>query len=419
MSDFIGFKEVARQHILDLKCWVCKDVPGLIGVRKNRYACSQGHLICEDCKSGECSCGSKSFNGPLGFVESILEKSQWHYCCHFKHGCQDMFGAQDLEDHQKCCIFREIVCLENKCKKQILFKDFIDHVDSDHKNWNDEATKVNGKTFIVSFSQENISQNVLKFEAANFSQLSKEMTYSEPMYVQNLPWKIGVCIEVEKSVKYVGCYAKCDCKSKSTWSCQVKGELRMINHEAAEKTLIGHIDDLFKPQRSELGTRQFIKWNKVIEPEAGFLKNNTVTFELKIKVDPAKGLNSNFPKICDSISIGTPTMLKTNGAIFFLASCKQCDTLRFLVYLVGSSVEANNYGYTLSIKDKTGEQKYVFQGKVFTLDKDDAVKGSVFLMETEAAKEVCDEKSKFDVNITIRNLKEEAMDDEESSGVSD
>ena len=117
-----------------------------------------------------------------------------------------MFGAQDLEDHQKCCIFREIVSLENKCKKQILFKDFIEHVDSDHKNWNDETAKVNGKTFIVSFSHENVAQNVLKFEAANFTQLSKEMTYSEPMYVQNLPWKIGVCIEIKDSVPFCEIY---------------------------------------------------------------------------------------------------------------------------------------------------------------------------------------------------------------------
>ena len=40
-------------------------------------------------------------------------------------------------------------------------------------------------------------------------------------------------------------------------------------------------------------------------------------------------------------------------------------------------------------------------------------------METEAAKKMCGENSKFDVNITIRNLKEEAMDEDESSGVSD
>ena len=148
ISDFRGNnKELARQLILDLKCSVCGDVPGFVGVRRNRYACPTGDLVCEDCKSGNCSCGSKSFNGPLGFVVNILKKSQWHYCSHFKHGCQDMFRAQDLDDHQKCCIFREIVCLEINCEKQILFKDFIDHVDSNHKDWNNEATKVDGKTF--------------------------------------------------------------------------------------------------------------------------------------------------------------------------------------------------------------------------------------------------------------------------------
>ena len=40
-------------------------------------------------------------------------------------------------------------------------------------------------------------------------------------------------------------------------------------------------------------------------------------------------------------------------------------------------------------------------------------------MATEAAKEICGENSKFDVNITIRNLKEEAMDEDESSCISD
>ena len=373
MSDFIGFKEVARRHILDLKCWVCKDVPGLIGVRKNRYACSQGHLICEDCRSGECSCGSKSFNGPLGFVESIMEKSQWHYCCHFKHGCKDMFGARDLYDHQKSCIFREIVCLENKCKKQILFRDFIDHVDSDHKNWNDEEMKVDGNTFIVSFSQENIFKNFLKFVAANFTQLNENMVYSEPIYVQNLPWKIGVHTYVVDSVKYVACHIKCDGQSKSTtWSCQAKVELSIINHEDAKRTCIRRYDSLFDSERPGLYWKKFMKWSKAIEPEAGFLKNNTVTFELKIEADLAKGLNPNFPKICDSIVVGTPTMLKTSSATFFLARQKECGTIQFRIYMADSSFEAENFEYTLTIMgSKTDKPKHVFRGEVFTLDKDD------------------------------------------------
>ena len=161
-------------------------------------------------------------------------------------------------------------------------------------------------------------------------------------------------------------------------------------------------------------------WNKVIEPGSGFLKNNAVTFELRLNADTAKGLNSNIPKICDTIAVGMPTTLKTSGAIFFLASQKQCDTLRFWMYLAGSALEAKHYEYTLSIADgKTGKPKHVFYGEVFTLDKDDPVKGSVFMMGTDAAKEMCDENSMFDVNIVIRNLKEEAMDDDESSGISD
>ena len=68
-------------------------------------------------------------------------------------------------------------------------------------------------------------------------------------------------------------------------------------------------------------------WNKVIDPEAGFLKNNTVAFELKIDAESPKGLNPTLPKICDDITIGTPTMLKTSGAIFLLGSRKQCNTL--------------------------------------------------------------------------------------------
>ena len=40
-------------------------------------------------------------------------------------------------------------------------------------------------------------------------------------------------------------------------------------------------------------------------------------------------------------------------------------------------------------------------------------------METEAAQNICDQDSKVDVKITIRNLKEEAKDVDESSGVSE
>merc|ERR1711971_884352 len=149
---------------------------------------------------------------------------------------------------------------------------------------------------------------------------------SEPMYFQNLRWRITVKTFVEESVKYLACYAYCDSKSESkTWSCQATFELRIINHRAAKKTFSRSFDKLFDLEGKSWGKSKFMEWNKVIEPESGFLINDTVTFELKL--DSAKGLNLNFPKVCDTI--GTPTMLKTSGAIFFLASQKRFDTLRF------------------------------------------------------------------------------------------
>ena len=64
MSDFKQNKELARQLIFDLKCSVCEDLPGPNGVRKFRYACQNGHLVCEGCISLECFCKSKNFSGP-------------------------------------------------------------------------------------------------------------------------------------------------------------------------------------------------------------------------------------------------------------------------------------------------------------------------------------------------------------------
>ena len=139
--------------------------------------------------------------------------------------------------------------------------------------------KVDENTFIVSFSQENIFKNFLKFEAANFTQLNENMVYSEPIYVQNLPWKIGVHTYVVDSLKYVACYIKCDGQSKSTtWSCRAKVELSMMNHEAAERICIRRYDGLFNSETPGLYWKRFMKWNKAIDPEAGFLKNNTVSF---------------------------------------------------------------------------------------------------------------------------------------------
>ena len=152
MSDFGRSKELVRQQILDLKCSVCQDVPGHLGTRKNRYVCSNGHMVCELCKVHECICKSKSYNEkPVKYIEDWMEKLSWHCCLHFKHGCQDVFDKKELEIHQLCCVYREINCVFNDCKIQVLFKDLFDHVETCHQDRDlNNATKIDEKAFIVS-----------------------------------------------------------------------------------------------------------------------------------------------------------------------------------------------------------------------------------------------------------------------------
>ena len=92
------------------------------------------------------------------------------------------------------------------------------------------------------------------------------------------------------------------------------------------------------------------------------------------------GLNPKRRKICGSGSCGAVTKLETSDAVFFLVKQKQCDTFRFWVYFIGSPLEAKNYSCNLSIADKAGKEKFDFQGKVFTLDKDDPIKGIYYIV---------------------------------------
>ena len=65
---------------------------------------------------------------------------------------------------------------------------------------------------------------------------------------------------------------------------------------------------------------------------------------------------------------------------FFLVGRKQCDTLRFWIYIVASSLEAKHYSYTLTVKNNGGGKKYIHEGQVFTLDFDEAAEGEDFYL---------------------------------------
>ena len=92
------------------------------------------------------------------------------------------------------------------------------------------------------------------------------------------------------------------------------------------------------------------------------------------------------------------------------------------IYIVGSPIAARNYSCTISVTDKSGN-KFAFYGQaVKPLDerpKDVIAKQAVFMIGTEVIKNSKDENDKLSIEVTINDLKEEAKDSNDESGVED
>ena len=92
------------------------------------------------------------------------------------------------------------------------------------------------------------------------------------------------------------------------------------------------------------------------------------------------------------------------------------------IYIVGSPIEARNYSCSISVTDKSGN-KFAFYGQaVKPLDEgpsDIIAKQTVFMIGTEVIKNSKDEHDKLSVEVTINDLKEEAKDINDESGVED
>ena len=117
-----------------------------------------------------------------------------------------------------------------------------------------------------------------------------------------------------------------------------------------------------------------------------------------------------------------PTKMTTTcGAVFLICGWIANKTMYTWICLLGSSDEAKKYSCTYSMKNEIGE-KFIYVGPVHTLDKnyeDTVTSGSLLGIGIDAVKRSLNEDKELQFEITIRNLKEEAKDENMESGVSD
>jgi len=124
----VKHESLLENTIESLQCYKCKAVPGLTTEKQNRYSCvDESHQLCEKCKSA-CKCGSAVGKRPNPTTKHIL-KDLPAFCPHYRYGCREVFvQADDLDYHQKGCVFRQVHCPKIECKEKVLFKDVIDHL---------------------------------------------------------------------------------------------------------------------------------------------------------------------------------------------------------------------------------------------------------------------------------------------------
>ena len=117
-----------------------------------------------------------------------------------------------------------------------------------------------------------------------------------------------------------------------------------------------------------------------------------------------------------------PQGIKINSGVdLFLVGKIIHKVAYFWLYVMSSPLEAKKYSYTLSVTGKNGNKFSIFHAYPKPLDEghEQIIENQpVFMIGTEVIKTIS-EKNVLKIEVTIHDLKEEAKDDDEESGVED
>ena len=106
--------------------------------------------------------------------------------------------------------------------------------------------------------------------------------YSPTIIISNLPWKFCAQCTTKDAVKYLSFYVHCGNDNVGEFHCKATVEVEIVN----QKDKNNHFrlyDRTFSPSILNWGWKQFIEWSKLVDPKNGYLKGDTVTFQIKLR----------------------------------------------------------------------------------------------------------------------------------------
>jgi len=93
------------------------------------YQCSRGHIVCNNCRKNIIICPQCRETLGHSVRNLVAEKMRDKVCipCKFE-GCKVEMMRQPLEQHERTCAYREVLCPGSKCSKMIPLPKLVDHV---------------------------------------------------------------------------------------------------------------------------------------------------------------------------------------------------------------------------------------------------------------------------------------------------
>lgn len=199
------------------------------------------------------------------------------------------------------------------------------------------------------------SEATFQFRVENFSKL-KESTLSPPYFVRNLPWKIMVMPRSSMSndrnpqeTRALGFFLQCNGESdSSSWSCNALAELRLHSFKPDQEPFCRKIKHLFYSKENDWGFSHFMAWNEILDPEKGYIINDTIVLEVHVQAEAPHGVFWDSKKHTGYVG------LKNQGATCYMNSLLQTlyftNQLRKAVYKMPTEADDSSKSVALALQ---------------------------------------------------------------------
>lgn len=197
------------------------------------------------------------------------------------------------------------------------------------------------------------SEATFQYVVHNFSKL-KESQLSPPCYVRNLPWKIMVMprtsqMQDRQQQKSLGFFLQCNGESESSsWSCYATAELTLLAQKEEWVPFTRKIQHLFYSKENDWGFSHFMSWQDVLDPEKGFIKDDTIVLEVHVVADAPHGVSWDSKKHTGYVG------LKNQGATCYMNSLLQTlyftNELRKAVYKMPTESDDSSKSVALALQ---------------------------------------------------------------------